>query len=66
MKDFSHFIADDYMKNVRKGPGLVHAKNGLGLYKNLLKWYTTVDNITPEKLHDMGKQVFLNSLKART
>ena len=52
----------NYSKNLRKEPGIGSTPEGLELYAALLRWFTTVTNITPKKVHNMGLKV-INILK---
>ena len=58
-RDFQHFLETKYMKNVRKGPGVVSLGNlnGEDYYQACLEFSTTIKNINATELYQFGMKV---------
>ncbi len=56
-KKLSEFIVKDYMKHLRKAPGLDSLKGGPDLYAAVLRWTTTVKKFSPKRVQDLGFKV---------
>ncbi|MCP4501138.1 MAG: DUF885 domain-containing protein [Deltaproteobacteria bacterium] len=53
-KAYGAFLKDIYLAHARENPGLSQMKEGKKLYSLLVKHHTTLD-LTPEEIHQMGK-----------
>jgi len=60
-----NFIKKDYYPFCRNEIGLCYIKNGKDIYKNIIKEYIGNLDITPEEIHDIGKNLIKNSIKIK-
>lgn len=56
-RNLSTFIQDEYMKHLRPAPGVWSlGPNGKDFYQACLEYHTTLKNVTPEEVHEIGMQ----------
>lgn len=55
LNDFLYFIQNIYYKNCRNSIGLCFLPNGKNMYKDIIKSSLTIDDYTPENIHNIGK-----------
>ncbi|MFK8022223.1 MAG: DUF885 family protein [Pseudomonadales bacterium] len=48
------FMQDEYLPGAVKRVGILHLPNGPEQYKSLVKYYTTLNDATPEGIHALG------------
>jgi uncharacterized protein (DUF885 family) len=53
-KDFLDFIVKEYRLGARKTLGASHLPNGKAFYAQRVRAYTTLDDATPESVHETG------------
>ena len=53
-KDFLEFFGDEYMPGARDTLGASSLENGNAYYEDLTRFYTTLDDATPENVHETG------------
>jgi len=55
-EDFLQFFNDEYMPGARDELGASSLENGKAYYEDLTRFYTTLDDATPEGIHQTGLQ----------
>ncbi len=50
----AEFIQDEYMPGARETLGAYDLPNGREYYRDLVRYYTTLDTVTPESIHALG------------
>jgi uncharacterized protein (DUF885 family) len=53
---FLQFFIDEYMPGARDTLGASSLENGKAYYEDLTRFYTTLDDATPESIHEIGLQ----------
>ena len=53
-KKLQNFIHGTYAKSFRSKPGISSIPNGQGYYEACLRFYTTLSDISPEEIHNIG------------
>ena len=55
-QEFLQFFSDEYMPGARDTLGAASLKNGKAYYEDLTRYFTTLDDATPEGIHELGLQ----------
>ena len=55
-QDFLRFFTDEYMPGARDTLGASSLENGAAYYEDLTRFYTTLDDATPDGIHEIGLQ----------
>jgi len=55
-RDFLQFFSDEYMPGARDTLGASSLENGKAYYEDLTRFFTTLDDATPEDIHEIGLQ----------
>jgi uncharacterized protein (DUF885 family) len=55
-QEFLQFFTDEYMPGARDTLGASSLKNGKAYYEDLTRFYTTLDDATPDGIHETGLQ----------
>ena len=53
-KKLQNYIHGTYAKSLRPKPGISSIPNGQGYYEACLRFYTTLSDISPEEIHNIG------------
>ena len=48
------FLKDEYSQHLRSGPGVSYITNGKEFYQKALEYHTTIKDLTPKEIHDIG------------
>jgi len=55
-QEFLEFFTDEYMPGARDTLGASSLENGKAYYEDLTRFFTTLDDATPEGIHEIGLQ----------
>ena len=55
-REFLRFFTDEYMTGARESLGASSLKNGRAYYEDLTRYFTTLDDATPDSVHELGLQ----------
>lgn len=55
-KGFLQFFTEEYMPGARDTLGASSLKNGKAYYEDLTRYFTTLDDATPDGIHELGLQ----------
>jgi uncharacterized protein (DUF885 family) len=53
-REFLRFFSDEYIPGARETLGASSYENGKAYYEDLTRYYTTLDDATPEGIHELG------------
>lgn len=53
-RDFLEFFTDEYMPRARETLGASELPDGRAYYEDLVKYYTTLEDATPDGVHEIG------------
>jgi len=53
-QEFLQFFTDEYMPGARNTLGASSLENGKAYYEDLTRFYTTLDDVTPDGIHETG------------
>eukprot|EP00094_Tigriopus_californicus_P002721 TCALIF_02625-PA protein Name:"Protein of unknown function" AED:0.07 eAED:0.09 QI:0/0/0/0.33/1/1/3/0/650 len=59
-----NFISNEYESHARKTAGIFSFPNGRNIYQKCLEFYTTIDDITAEEIHQIGLEEVRNLKKS--
>ena len=53
-REFLAFFIDEYTPGARKTLGASSLRNGKAYYEDLIRFFTTLDGVTPDGIHELG------------
>ena len=53
-REFLAFFIDEYTPGARKTLGASSLRNGKAYYEDLIRFFTTLDDVTPDGIHELG------------
>ena len=53
-REFLQFFTDEYMSGARETLGLSSVENGTAYYEDLTRYFTSLDDATPDDIHALG------------